>query len=118
MRRQVDRCCAHQRAAARSLYADTDVTFCLTSGSHNVGIVNPPDVEGPRYYRIATKKATDRYVDPDQWFSRNAPLDGSWWPAWQTWLAERSGKPAKPPSMGNAEFAAMGDAPETYVLMK
>ncbi len=102
-----------------NLYADAEVTFCLTSGGHNVGIVNPPDVEAPpRHYRIATKKATDRYVDPDQWFSRNAPLDGSWWPAWQTWISERSGKPAKPPSMGNAEFAAMGDAPGTYVLMK
>ena len=102
-----------------NLYVDADVTFCLTSGGHNVGIVNPPDVEAPpRHYRIATKKAADRYVDPDQWFSRNAPLDGSWWPAWQTWLTERSGKPAKPPSMGNAEFAAMGDAPGTYVLMK
>ena len=102
-----------------NLYVDADVTFCLTSGGHNVGIVNPPDVEAPpRHYRIAAKKAADRYVDPDQWFSRNAPLDGSWWPAWQTWLAERSGKPAKPPSMGNADFAAMGDAPGTYVLMK
>jgi polyhydroxyalkanoate synthase len=101
------------------LYADADVTFCLTSGGHNVGIVNPPDAEAPpRHYRIGTKKSADRYVDPDQWLSRNAPLEGSWWPAWQTWLAERSGKPAKPPSMGNEDFAAMGDAPGTYVLMK
>jgi polyhydroxyalkanoate synthase len=101
------------------LYADADVTFCLTSGGHNVGIVNPPDAEAPpRHYRIGTKKSSDRYVDPDQWLSRNAPLDGSWWPAWQSWLAERSGKPTKPPSMGNADFAAMGDAPGTYVLMK
>jgi polyhydroxyalkanoate synthase len=102
-----------------NLYVDADVTFCLTSGGHNVGIVNPPDVEAPpRHYRIAAKKAADRYVDPDQWFSRHAPLDGSWWPAWQSWLTERSGKPAKPPSMGNADFEAMGDAPGTYVLMK
>ena len=102
-----------------NLYADADVTFCLTSGGHNVGIVNPPDAEAPpRHYRLATKKAADRYVDPDQWLSRNSPLDGSWWPAWQTWLAERSGKPGKPPSMGNADFAAMDDAPGTYVLMK
>ena len=102
-----------------NLYADADVTFCLTSGGHNVGIVNPPDVEAPpRHYRIAAKKASDRYVDPDQWFSRNAPLDGSWWPAWQSWLTERSGKPGKLPSMGNADYAAMDDAPGTYVLMK
>ena len=101
------------------LYADADVTFCLTSGGHNVGIVNPPDAEAPpRHYRIGTKKSADRYVDPDQWLSRNSPLDGSWWPAWQAWLAERSGTPTKPPSMGNADYAPMGDAPGTYVLMK
>ncbi len=102
-----------------NLYADADVTFCLTSGGHNVGIVNPPGAEAPpRHYRIATKKAEDRYVDPDQWVSRHSPLAGSWWPAWQTWLAERSGKPGKPPSIGNADYAAMDDAPGTYVLMK
>jgi polyhydroxyalkanoate synthase len=101
------------------LYADADVTFCLTSGGHNVGIVNPPDaVAPPRHYRISTKTPADRYVDPDQWLSRHAPLDGSWWPAWQSWLAERSAQPAKPPSMGNADFVPMGDAPGTYVLMK
>jgi hypothetical protein len=44
-----------------------------------VGIVNPPDAEAPpRHYRMATEKAADRYVDPDQWVSRNPPLNGSW----------------------------------------
>jgi len=33
------------------------------------------------------------------------------------WLAERSGKPTKPPSMA-MPIAPMGDAPGTYVLMK
>jgi len=102
-----------------NLYADADVTFCLTSGGHNVGIVNPPDAEAPpRHYRMATKRAADRYVDPEQWVSRNPPLNGSWWPAWQTWLAERSGKAGKPPLMGNTDFAPMDDAPGTYVLMR
>ncbi|MGE5336458.1 MAG: PHA/PHB synthase family protein [Gemmatimonadota bacterium] len=101
------------------LYADADITFCLTSGGHNVGIVNPPEAEAPsRHYRIATKKSSDRYIDPDQWFARYAPLDGSWWPAWQAWLAERSGERGKPPTMGNRDYVAMEDAPGTYVLMK
>ena len=101
------------------LYADADITFCLTSGGHNVGIVNPPQAAAPpRHYRIATKAAAERYIEPDQWFARNAPHDGSWWAAWQSWLAERSGERAVPPSMGNAEHPPIGAAPGAYVLMR
>lgn len=101
------------------LYADADISFCLTSGGHNVGIVNPPLQDGPaRHYRIATKRAADHYVDPDQWLARNEPLAGSWWPAWQAWLAERSEPRAKPPSIGNADYAPIGQAPGSYVLMR
>src|SRR5512139_2231360 len=102
------------------LYADADITFCLTSGGHNVGIVNPPQLEGgpARHYLIATKAAADRYVDPDQWFARHEPREGSWWPAWQAWLAERSGERGTPPPMGNKDFAPIGAAPGSYVLMR
>ncbi len=101
------------------LYADADITFCLTSGGHNVGIVNPPQAETPpRHYRIATKHADDRYADPDQWFARNKAHEGSWWPAWQSWLAERSGERGKPPTMGSRDLAPIGAAPGTYVLMR
>jgi polyhydroxyalkanoate synthase len=101
------------------LYADADITFCLTSGGHNVGIVNPPQLEGgpARHFRIATKGADDRYIDPDQWFARNEPQPGSWWPAWQVWLATRSGERGKPPAMGSADYAPIGNAPGAYVLM-
>jgi polyhydroxyalkanoate synthase len=102
------------------LYADADITFCLTSGGHNVGIVNPPQLEGgpARHYRIATKAAADRYVDPEQWFARHGPREGSWWPAWQAWLAERSGERGTPPPMGSKDFAPIGAAPGSYVLMR
>jgi len=101
------------------LYADADITFCLSSGGHNVGIVNPPGVEKPaRHFRVATKPAEERYVDPDQWFARHSPQDGSWWPTWQRWLADKSGDRVKPPALGNHDFMPMGDAPGTYVLMQ
>ncbi len=102
-----------------NLYADADITFCLTSGGHNVGIVNPPEAEAPpRHYRIATKKEGDRYIDPDRWFARTVAQTGSWWPAWQAWLEERSGERGKPPTMGNRDFVPMEKAPGTYVLMR
>jgi polyhydroxyalkanoate synthase len=102
-----------------NLYADADITFCLTSGGHNVGIVNPPTAEGPpRHYRIATKHADDRYIDPDHWFSRQDPQEGSWWPAWQGWLAERSDGQVAPPPIGSRDYVPIGNAPGTYVLMR
>jgi polyhydroxyalkanoate synthase len=99
-------------------YADTDITFCLTSGGHNVGIVNPPGVAG-RHYRMGTHSAAqDHYVDADVWAARTPMRDGSWWPAWHAWLAERSGALVKPPPMGGREGLALGDAPGTYILMR
>ncbi len=100
--------------------ADTDITFCLTSGGHNVGIVNPP---GPgvagRHYRVGTHSAAhDHYVDPDVWAARTAPQPGSWWPVWHDWLAAHSSGRAKPPAMGGKEGVVLGDAPGTYVLMR
>jgi polyhydroxyalkanoate synthase len=102
------------------LYADADITFCLSSGGHNVGIVNPPQLQGgpARHYRIATKAAEDRYIDPDQWYARHEPQEGSWWPSWQAWLAERSGERGAPPTMGNNDYAPIGAAPGSYVLMR
>jgi polyhydroxyalkanoate synthase len=43
---------------------------------------------------------------------------GSWWPAWQQWLAARSGAPVAPPRMGGGKFKPVDDAPGQYVLKK
>jgi polyhydroxyalkanoate synthase len=100
-----------------NLSVDTEVTFALASGGHNVGIVSPPG--HPRHsFRIGTRQEGDRYVDPDTW-ERTAPCrEGSWWPAWVTWLAERSGGRTAPPAMGSPEqgLPPLCDAPGTYVL--
>jgi polyhydroxyalkanoate synthase len=98
------------------LLLDTDLTFVLTSGGHNAGIVSEPG-HPRRHYRIGEHPADDRYVDADTWLARTPKRDGSWWPAWATWLADRSGERTAPPPMGNpqAGYATLGDAPGTYV---
>jgi polyhydroxyalkanoate synthase len=100
------------------LLTDTEVTFALTSGGHNKAIVSPPGQDG-RHYRLATKAADSRYADADRWFAATPPREGSWWPAWNEWLAKRSGAPVPPPPLGRTEkgFAAVVDAPGTYVRM-
>ena len=99
------------------MLTDTDVTFILTSGGHNAGIVSAPG-KAHRSYQIASTAATDKYVDPDAWTVATLKCEGSWWPAWQGWLAKRSGAKGPPPSLGNARagLAPLADAPGTYVL--
>jgi len=94
-----------------------EVTFCLSSGGHNVGVVNPPGSGVTRSFQLSTHGADDRYMDPDTWLSTVPSHEGSWWPAWQAWLAKRSGRRVAPPPMANAAkgYPALDDAPGRYV---
>ncbi len=97
--------------------ADTEVTFALASGGHNVGIVSPPVGRGHRTYQIATHIEGERYVAPEVWTASTPVQQGSWWPAWQQWLADRSGPRVAPPSTGAPEagLPQLGAAPGEYV---
>ena len=94
-----------------------EITFALTSGGHNGGIVNPPGNERRRY-QLLTRPAGGSYVAPEEWLETAPRTQGSWWPAWLEWLQARSGTPAKPPRMGAGAYKPVGDAPGTYVLEK
>lgn len=102
-----------------NLLTDTEVTFALTSGGHNAGILSEPGHKN-RHYRLTTKAADARFIDHDSWLATNAPRDGSWWTAWNDWLAARSGEPVAPPPLGRAEagFPAIADAPGSYVMAR
>jgi polyhydroxyalkanoate synthase len=104
------------------LLADADITFALSSGGHNVGIVNPPGHAGhpSSYYRMLTHKSDERYIDPDAWLVHAKKIGGSWWPAWQTWLAQRSGKriAAHVTHKTAKNFPSLGDAPGSYVMQR
>jgi polyhydroxyalkanoate synthase len=102
-----------------NLLADGPVTFALTTGGHNAGIVSELD-HPRRAYRIATRKHDDPYLDPDAWLDRVPQEPGSWWPAWQSWLAERSGPRVSQPKIGNpdAGYPRLGPAPGAYVLQR
>jgi len=99
------------------LLADSDVTFVLTSGGHNAGIVSEPG-HPKRSYQIATRKEGEIYIDPDQWQAMMPRHEGSWWPAWQSWLESHSTELVDPPSLGLPEqgYPPLGDSPGLYVL--
>jgi polyhydroxyalkanoate synthase len=84
-----------------NLTLDTDLTFLLTSGGHNAGIVSEPG-HAHRRYRVANKTADDRYIDPDMWLATVETKEGSWWPEWAAWLGRHSGPPVTRPRMGAA----------------
>ena len=94
----------------------SEVTFVLTSGGHNAGIVSEPGRRG-RTYQVRTKRVDDPYIDPDTWQSETPVREGSWWSEWQAWLAQRSTEKVAPPSMGtrDGKYRALRDAPGLYV---
>lgn len=101
------------------LLADTDVTFVLTNGGHNAGIVSEPGHEGRRY-KIRTTREEDRFLSPEAWQEDAEERDGSWWPAMNRWLAERSSGETDPPPMSGETraYRPIVDAPGTYVFQR
>jgi polyhydroxyalkanoate synthase len=99
------------------LLTDAPVTFVLTVGGHNAGIISEPG-HPRRSYRVLTRASEARYLDPDAWLERAEQRTGSWWPEWAEWLEARSGEPGAPRPTGCAAagYAPICDAPGSYVL--
>jgi len=100
--------------------SDTDVTFVLTSGGHNAGIVSEPG-RPRRRYRIAFKRYDDLCMTPEEWLEAAERHEGSWWIAWVEWLARHSDeKRVAPPAMGAPKkgYRPLGKAPGTYVFQR
>lgn len=93
------------------LLHEGEIDFVLTSGGHNAGIVSEPGHRG-RHFRRAHRRPGGHYLSPEDWMRQADRVEGSWWPAWAQWLAEKSGEAGPPPTMG----ATLCDAPGTYVL--
>ena len=95
------------------LLSEQDITFVLTSGGHNAGIVSEPGHRG-RHYRIGRRADPMIYIAPETWRTDADLREGSWWPAWFSWLESHSGNPVAPPSL-SALYPPLGDAPGDYV---
>jgi len=108
----------------RSVYklhylSQAPLTFLLTSGGHNAGIVSEPG-HPRRNYRMLCRPANQASMTPDEWLQAAPTQAGSWWPEWSAWLDAQSGAPVKPPQMAAPRrgYPVLGDAPGTYVLEK
>lgn len=91
-----------------------DITFVLTSGGHNAGIVSEPG-HGDRSYLIHEQKKDASYIGPTMWREEAEKKSGSWWIAWHEWLVKQSSpSKVKAPSLDKK----LPDAPGVYVLQK
>ncbi|MGA0099264.1 MAG: PHA/PHB synthase family protein [Steroidobacteraceae bacterium] len=100
------------------LVRSDEVTFLLTSGGHNAGIVSGA-VHPKRRHRVRTRAASDARLKADRWLDETEVTPGSWWPTWEAWLRRHgSSKQVAPPAMGSGNYPALEDAPGQYVRQR
>ena len=102
-----------------NLLCDTEISFVLTEGGHNAGIVSEPG-HAHRHYRIHRRERNAPYLPPDNYLAQAQQADGSWWPSLQGWLAAHSGPRRKPSPIGNAQagYPPICEAPGSYVMVR
>ena len=98
-------------AGARLFGGET--MFMLGGSGHNAGLIS---------LRLSNRHGywinEDLPEAPEQWFDGAVQKTGSWWPAWQEWLASHHGEkvPARP--LGSDELPVIEAAPGSYVMVK
>lgn len=99
------------------LFTDNDLTFVLTKGGHNTGILSQPGHKR-RHFRIGHRAAGGMYVGPDAWLEQTAAKPGSWWPDWAEWLSAQGGGLVDAPltAARGKGLAPLCYAPGTYVM--
>lgn len=95
---------------------DSDVTFVLTSGGHNAGIVSEPGHAG-RHYQMQTTAWTDRRPTPNEWAATAARCEGSWWEAWSGWMQGHGAGTMVDARQPPAD-SGLGAAPGHYVMVR
>ncbi len=91
------------------------VRFVLSTSGHILGIVNPPVNPPKRSYWIAEPERNENW---EHWLDRAEKRPGTWWEDWVSWLNERSGDLVEAYPVSNRKYAALADAPGTYVVEK
>ena len=98
-------------AGARLFGGETE--FMLGGSGHNAGVINPPAANKHGYWVNQALPDT-----PEQWFDGAEQKPGSWWPAWQAWLASHHDDKIPARAVGSKKFPVIEPAPGSYVLVK
>lgn len=85
--------------------------FVLSNSGHVQSILNPPSNSKAAYVENAKLSS-----DPRAWYYDAKHVDGSWWPQWLEWVAQRSGALNETrTTLGSPNYPPMEAAPGTYV---
>ena len=93
-----------------------EVTFVLTNGGHNAGIVSEPG-HPRRFYQLFTTPPREPWRSADEWQALAPRHEGSWWPAWSAWLVSH-GQGRAVTARQPVPDAALGPAPGRYVMVR
>ncbi|GAA1267030.1 class II poly(R)-hydroxyalkanoic acid synthase [Pseudonocardia aurantiaca] len=89
--------------------------FVLSTNGHIAALVNPPS--NPKSSYQTTADDAGNPPDPRDWLEVAKTEQGSWWPDFSAWLADRSGaEKLAPDGLGSTRFNELGSAPGSYVL--
>ena len=92
-----------------------DVSFVLTNGGHNAGIVSEPG-HPRRHFQMHLTRAGDPAMTADEWQARAERHEGSWWPAWHAWLGALSSGQVAARRIDAKD--SLGAAPGSYVHVR
>jgi polyhydroxyalkanoate synthase len=101
----------------RSTYAATQlysgpVKFVLSASGHIAGIVNPPGGKYGHWQNDSNPPTAD------EWLATATAREGSWWPAWEEWIAAHAGGTVKARVPGDGKLKPIEDAPGSYVKVR
>ena len=91
-------------------FGSADKTFVLSESGHIAGIVNPPTKNKYGHYTLDNLE-----LSPAEWRAQASRNEGSWWPRWGAWLADKSGKKVPARTPGDATHPVLEPAPGHYV---
>ena len=106
-------------APAKSVYLGSSafggpMRFVLSGSGHIAGVVNPPAKAKYQYWTGETPKGEDL----DGWLRRATEHPGSWWTDWIAWIKAQAPDEVAARTPGGGKFAAIEDAPGSYVKVR
>ncbi len=99
---------------ATQMLGSGNIRFVLSNSGHIAAMVNPSS--NPKAsFRLAPSNPPGHL----EWLAQAETMQGSWWPDYTTWLADRSGDMKQAPrTLGSAKFRPLDPAPGTYVFQR